>query len=252
MGRILVVFGSRSNRSVYERVCAELKKLNADFDLRICSAHKTPEFLDKILEKKYSVIIAGAGLSAHLAGVIASKTTSPVIGIPCNDNFGGLDSLLSTLQMPPGIPVLCVGVDQAEEAANAAFNMLSAPKKVSVVVKNPHAEKAADVLFKLGVPYELCYQAEPETVNIQFVDIDNIKNSSTSKSLLINCPVSEKAASKSEALKISEISKGMWVGLNRAENAAIAAAEILGKENELVAYRKEIASKVIDAEENKK
>ncbi len=249
MGRILVVFGSRSNRSVYERVCAELKKLNADFDLRICSAHKTPEFLDKILEKEYSVIIAGAGLSAHLAGVIASKTTSPVIGIPCNDNFGGLDSLLSTLQMPPGIPVLCVGIEQAEEAANAAFRILNAAKRACVVVKNPYAEKAADILVNLRVPYELSYGLEPDAINIRFVKLSEIKKSDNTDFLIINCPVSEKS-SKSDALKLMEITKGLWVGLNRFENAAVSAAEIMKKD--LQPYRKEIASKVIDAEENKR
>ncbi len=254
MGRVLVVFGSKSNKKVYDRVCAELKRLNADFDLRVCSAHKTPVFLDKILEKKYSVIIAGAGLAAHLAGVIASKTTAPVIGVPCNDNLGGLDSLLSTLQMPPGIPVLCVGVDRAEDAASAAVKIMNAPEKVSVIIKNSYAEKAADMLLKLNVPYELSYELETDMINIRFIDLKDIKKADEGNALIINCPISENPASESNALRLLEIGSGLWVGINRAENAAIASAEILGKEKELLDYRKEIASAVIDAdkEENKK
>ncbi len=251
MGKILVVFGSKSNKPVYGRVCAELKKQGADFELRIASAHKTPELVNDILKNKYGVIIAGAGMAAHLAGVIASRTTTPVIGVPCSDNFGGLDSLLSTLQMPPGIPVLCVGIDAAEEAALAAIMIAKGCKKVSVLVKSPYAEKSADMLSKLNVPYELSYILQDDCINIRFVSIAGAGKIEKTDCLVINCPFKEKTVDK-DALKLSKIKNGVWVGLNRADNAAVAAAEIAGSQMELFVYRKEVAAAVIKADEEEK
>ena len=112
MKKVLVVFGSKSDKSVFEPIVKSQKEKKADVDMRICSAHRTPALLNSILlEKQYDLVIAGAGLAAHLPGVVASKTPVPVIGVPCNGAFDGLDSFLSIVQMPPGIPVLGVGVD---------------------------------------------------------------------------------------------------------------------------------------------
>lgn len=262
MKKILVLFASKSNKPVYDRVVAGLKKLkrdNADaakFELRILSAHKTPNELNELLgsgkaTQKYCAVIAGAGLAAHLAGVVASKTTTPVIGVPCSDNFGGLDSLLSTLQMPPGIPVLACGVDCAEEAAKAAAIIAAKPHiSVSILVKNNRnnlAEKAADALKKLNVPYELSYVLQEDKINIRLVGLDEIKKAKPGDALVINVPVADKTTA-ADALKLPDIKSGVWVGMNRADNAAIAAAEIIGKEKELLEYRKEIAEAVLKAD----
>ncbi len=271
MKKILVLFASRSNKAVYDRVVAELKRQNAEFELRILSAHKTPKELQELLDRnvgsaeKYGAVIAGAGLAAHLAGVIASKTVVPVIGVPCSDNFGGLDALLSTMQMPPGIPVLAVGVDCAEEAAKAAVMIAKLPEPhniahnaVSILVKNninSSAEKAADVLKKLNVPYELSYVLQEGKINIRFVDLNEIRKiSGNGSSLIINVPVVPAAekTSAADAIKLLNIKTGLWVGLNRADNAAIAAAEIIGKEKELLEYRKEIAATVIKADKEER
>lgn len=100
-----------SDSNVYLPIIKKLEKKNVEFDLRIASAHRTPELLHAVLSRKrFDMIIAGAGLAAHLPGVVASKTIAPVVGVPCNGNFEGLDAFLSIVQMPPGIPVLSVGV----------------------------------------------------------------------------------------------------------------------------------------------
>ncbi|MEK6947498.1 MAG: AIR carboxylase family protein, partial [Nanoarchaeota archaeon] len=106
MEKALIIFGSKSDEKVYNEIASQLKKLKVDFDLRISSAHKNSKDVDKTLQNDYSVVIAGAGLAAHLPGVAASKVIRPVIGVPCEGNYQGLDALLSVAQMPPGIPVL--------------------------------------------------------------------------------------------------------------------------------------------------
>lgn len=247
MEKVLVVFASRSNKRVYDRVVAELSKLGVQFEFRVCSAHKTPDELDVILRKDYSLIIAGAGMAAHLAGVIAARKVVPVIGVPCSDSFSGLDAFLSTLQMPPGIPVLCVGVDCAEEAALAASLMMKKPSSVSVMVKSGFAERAADTLSRLGARYELSYVLAEDSVNIRFVPLDEVGEAVSDGKLVINCPVSEKANGR-DALRLLSIRQGLWVGLNRADNAAVAAAGILGMYGAVSSYRQEVRSAVVSAD----
>ena len=113
--KILTLFGSKSDEKVYNQI---LKK--TETELKICSAHKTPNLLDELLKKDYDLIIAGAGLAAHLPGVIASKTVKPVVGIPCTGNLDGLDALLSIMQMPGGIAVASTGIENTDEAVNFA------------------------------------------------------------------------------------------------------------------------------------
>ena len=111
MPKVLVVFGSKSDDKVYNRVTKVLKQNKIEHDLKICSAHRTPEEIDNLLAVPHSVVVSGAGLSAALPGALAAKTIRPVIGVPCMVNYLGLDSLLSIAQMPPGVPVLAVGVE---------------------------------------------------------------------------------------------------------------------------------------------
>jgi len=99
MKKALIIFGSKSDGKVYDEIASQLKKLKVDFDLRVSSAHKTPKDVDKTLQNDYSVVIAGAGLAAHLPGVVASKVLRPVIGVPCGGNYHGLDALLSIAQI---------------------------------------------------------------------------------------------------------------------------------------------------------
>lgn len=127
---VSIISGSISDKEVYEKAEKVLKENNIKYDLQIISAHRNPEQLDEYLKNCNSLIfIAVAGLSAALPGVIASKTNKPVIGVPVSTKLGGLDALLSIVQMPPGIPVASVGIDRGENAAYLAIRILKLLKK---------------------------------------------------------------------------------------------------------------------------
>ena len=133
--KIAIVMGSQSDFSTMKDCVKILKSLKIGFDVKIVSAHRTPKRLyefAKRSEKSYSVIIAGAGGSAHLPGMIASLTTVPVIGVPIESKkLKGLDSLLSIVQMPKGIPVgtVAIGKDGAINAALYAASILGITEK---------------------------------------------------------------------------------------------------------------------------
>ncbi|TFG17511.1 MAG: 5-(carboxyamino)imidazole ribonucleotide mutase [Promethearchaeota archaeon] len=127
---VSIIAGSTSDKEVYEKAEEVLKEQKIPYDLRIISAHRDPEKLDEYLNTCHSLVyIAVAGLSAALPGVIASKTDKPVIGVPVSSKLGGLDALLSIVQMPPQVPVGCVGIDRGENAAYLAIRILNLLKK---------------------------------------------------------------------------------------------------------------------------
>ncbi|MEE9377592.1 MAG: 5-(carboxyamino)imidazole ribonucleotide mutase [Candidatus Lokiarchaeia archaeon] len=127
---VAVVAGSTSDENVYNKTIKVLKENNISHELKILSAHRDPDKLDEYLKSsKALVYIAVAGLSAALPGVIASKTNKPVIGVPVSAKLGGLDALLSIVQMPPGVPVATVGIDRGENAAYLAIRILNLFKK---------------------------------------------------------------------------------------------------------------------------
>src|SRR3989344_5885286 len=133
MNKALIIFGSKTDEKVYNEIAKELKKQKVDFELRISSAHKTPKDVEKTLKKDYSLFIAGAGLAAHLPGVVAAKTIRPIIGVPCEGNYQGLDALLAIAQMPPGIPVLAVGVGKANVAAENSAKMMKQYESITII-----------------------------------------------------------------------------------------------------------------------
>lgn len=124
-----VIFGSSSDKGVMTKVTDTLKSYGVEYNPAILSAHRMPDLLkEKIQEMETNgveVFIAGAGLAAHLPGVIASHTLKPVIGVPVNAALNGEDALLSIVQMPPGIPVATVGIDRGDNAAILAVQILS-------------------------------------------------------------------------------------------------------------------------------
>ncbi len=125
MLRVAVVMGSDSDYEVMVEAAEVLKGFGIECEMTVASAHRTPEraieFARSAKERGIGVIIAGAGMAAHLAGALAANTTVPVIGVPINASpLGGLDALLSTVQMPPGVPVATVAVGKAG-AKNAGF-----------------------------------------------------------------------------------------------------------------------------------
>ena len=130
MKKVIVVMGSDSDLQVMEGAIRALKSFSVPFDVRIVSAHRTPaaaEELSKTAEEQGAgVIIAAAGKAAHLAGVMAANTILPVIGVPIKSStMDGMDSLLSTVQMPSGIPVATVAINGAENAALLAIQILA-------------------------------------------------------------------------------------------------------------------------------
>lgn len=123
---ISIIAGSESDKEVYVKAENVLKGNKISYDLQIISAHRDPDKLDEYIKTCESLIyIAIAGLSAALPGVIASKTDKPVIGVPVSSKLGGIDALLSIVQMPPGVPVGCVGIDRGENAAYLAIRILN-------------------------------------------------------------------------------------------------------------------------------
>ena len=125
-----IIMGSKSDYTVVQKAEEVLKDFGIETETRIMSAHRTPaatsEFASKAEENGVEVIIAAAGKAAHLAGVLAAHTPLPIIGIPIKSStLDGLDSLLSTVQMPKGIPVATVAIDGAENAALLAVQILS-------------------------------------------------------------------------------------------------------------------------------
>jgi 5-(carboxyamino)imidazole ribonucleotide mutase len=125
-----IIFGSASDQEVMKKAALVLKEFDVAYSSHVISAHRTPELLEAVLSRLEAegteVIIAGAGLAAHLPGVIASKTLLPVIAVPIvSGSLGGLDALLSIVQMPRPIPVAAVGLDNAANAAYLACEILS-------------------------------------------------------------------------------------------------------------------------------
>ncbi len=130
MKKVAVIMGSDSDLPVVEKGIAVLKDYGVPVEVHVYSAHRTPEeaaaFSKSARAEGFGVIIAAAGMAAHLAGAIAANTTLPVIGIPCSSKvMEGMDALLSTVMMPPGIPVATVGVNTAKNAALLAIEILA-------------------------------------------------------------------------------------------------------------------------------
>jgi 5-(carboxyamino)imidazole ribonucleotide mutase len=123
---VAVIAGSKSDQPITDEASKILTELGVPHEVQFLSAHRNPEGLKNYLAKSEArIFIAVAGLAAHLPGVIASMTIRPVIGVPVNVKLNGLDSLLSIVQMPPGVPVASVGVDNAKNAGILAAEILA-------------------------------------------------------------------------------------------------------------------------------
>lgn len=154
MKKIGIVMGSDSDLPVLEKAMTTLDKFGVPYEVHVYSAHRTPveakEFAQQARATGFGAIIAAAGKAAHLAGAIAANTTLPVIGIPVKSStLDGLDALLSTVQMPGGIPVATVAIDGAENAALLAIQVLGASDaELAAKLDAARAEAAAKVLEK--------------------------------------------------------------------------------------------------------
>ncbi len=246
MTDVLIIFGSNSDKQIYEKIQTNIKNSHSI----VCSAHRSPDILNEVLKNTPAkIFVAGAGLAAHLPGVIASKTIKPVIGVPVNSNFQGLDSLLSIVQMPPGIPVMCVGVNNSFEAAKYAKLMLKQFNAVTIIgdVRDKNNEKvikAIEVLNKFEVPYEFSQEVSEKNINLHFGEF------AMEKGLTINIPLIDSSKIENATKLLHLMQNGLWVGLGRGENAAIAAVEILNLDGtytqKLNNYRLEMKNKIIE------
>jgi len=151
---VAIVMGSDSDLPVMEACFAVLKKFSIPFEARVTSAHRTPEVTKKFVqdaeERGCKVFIAAAGMAAHLAGAVAATTTKPVIGVPINASLEGLDALLSTVQMPPGIPVgsVAIGKAGAKNAAYLAAQILSTSDEAMATALRDERQANAEAIYE--------------------------------------------------------------------------------------------------------
>lgn len=154
MKKVAIIMGSDSDLPIIKKATDMLKTFEIPFEVHIYSAHRTPDeardFSRSARENGFGVIIAAAGMAAHLAGAIAANTTLPVIGIPCkSSNLDGLDALLSTVQMPTGIPVATVAIDGGANAALLAAQIIAVEDKaLAEKLDNKRASDKKAVLDK--------------------------------------------------------------------------------------------------------
>ena len=154
MKKIGIVMGSDSDLPVIQKAIDTLRGLGVPYEVHIYSAHRTPEhartFAATARANGFGALIAAAGMAAHLAGALAANTTLPVIGIPCKSKaLDGMDALLATVMMPPGIPVATVGIDGAANAALLAAQILAvSDDELAAKLDARRAEAAEAVLAK--------------------------------------------------------------------------------------------------------
>ena len=154
MKKVAIIMGSDSDLPIVTPAIKTLRDLGIETEVRVMSAHRTPEaahdFSKNAIDNGFGVIIAAAGMAAHLGGVLAASTTLPVIGIPCSAKvLDGMDAMLATVMMPPGIPVATVGVNAAKNAALLAAEILavSEPSLMQKLI-DMRADMAAQVAEK--------------------------------------------------------------------------------------------------------
>jgi 5-(carboxyamino)imidazole ribonucleotide mutase len=147
--KIQIIMGSSSDMPVAEKAKTIFEEFGVDYDIRVASAHRTPEVLKKLVEKSNADVFIGiAGLSAALPGTIAAHTIKPVIGVPVSGKVN-LDAILSIVQMPPGIPVGAVGLDRGENAALLAVEILAvSDKKLKKKLENYRKKMQEKALSK--------------------------------------------------------------------------------------------------------
>ncbi len=148
MPKVLIILGSKSDQPVAEKAIDIFKKFDIEYEITVASAHRTPDRVESLVKKSdASVFIAIAGLSAALPGSVAASTIKPVIGVPVSGKVN-LDSILSIVQMPPGIPVAAVGLDRGDNAAVLAAEIISVNDKELQKKLASYRKEMADKIIK--------------------------------------------------------------------------------------------------------
>ena len=153
MKKVGIVMGSDSDLPIVEKAMSTLSSLGIPFEVHVYSAHRTPaeagDFAANARANGFGAIIAAAGMAAHLAGAIAANTTLPVIGIPCKSSvLDGMDALLSTVMMPPGIPVATVAINGGANAALLAAQIIAVEDSALAVKLDEKRKKAAEAVLE--------------------------------------------------------------------------------------------------------
>lgn len=254
--KVLVMFGSKSDANIYEPLKARLLNEGHEVDFRMISVHRSPELLDRTLSGvDAQAVIAGAGLAAHLPGIVASKLLIPVFGIPCAAAIGGVDALFAIAQMPFGIPVLATAPDQYQSAVDAVGRMQRLDlqynfERFNLVLERhkkgqPHfqmlLERAQKIVEKAAVPLNITDKPLPNEVNICLADISETDPESPlpyppaardSDELRLFVPVLNEQAYRdpysgiSVARRVASVPGGLWTGINNVGNAMLAALQM--------------------------
>jgi 5-(carboxyamino)imidazole ribonucleotide mutase len=237
--KALILFGSTSDEFLYSKLIEKMDTV-CETEFHVLSAHRKPVELGKVLaESKYDVVIGGAGLAAHLPGVIASKVKCPVFGLPVGSQFLGLDAFLSIVQMPSGVPVLA----ETPDSFTATFDFLEAcvnktfSKTLNVVVPahlegkeitNTIIEKAKGQAKECEVELSFSTEASSEAINLILVDTPDF-TLGPKHSIYIPVVTKDEASKAEHALNFFKMAQkgGLWAGANNSKNAVIQFQKLL-------------------------
>lgn len=268
--KVLLVFGSQNDERIFSKLALNLKEKNIPFTLRILSAHRTlKELKEELLKEDYDVIVSGAGLSVALPGVIAAQTVKPVIGLPLKNDYSGLDSLLSIHQMPSGIPVIALGIENYNEVLSFLASMEKLKSNKVILLKRKknalHERvllKAIEMLRDLKEDYKLIDLTKKQKYNeqnsvvIELIEFTSktaltelnkaLKQSKINNNIVLFVPIASKTSAVN-AIKLLKLSKkGLWVGLNNSKNAVLAAISLFPENHEkLKEFRRKEKEKVL-------
>lgn len=254
--KILVMFGSKSDANIYEPLKARLLNEGHEVDFRMISVHRGPELLDRTLSGiDAQAVVAGAGLAAHLPGIVASKLLIPVFGVPCAAAIGGVDAYFAIAQMPFGIPVLATAPDQYLSAVDAIsrwsrldlqysfdrFNLVFERNKRGLPHFQKLIERAQKIVDKTGVALNATDRPAENSVNIYLVDISETdpecplpfaQPAKNSDDLGIYVPVLNERlyrdpfSSVAVARRVASVPGSVWTGINNVGNAMLAALQL--------------------------
>lgn len=236
--KVLLLFGSTSDESVYSPLQQALEKEH-QVRLEILNAHRNTRELEQVLQdSEDDVVWAGGGLASHLPGIVASKTLKPVLGLPVEANFGGLDATMAIQQMSFGIPVLTMGPGMASEGIdflthmrewlnkngrkNKVFNLIVNPKIEAYEYIAFEVKRARDFAAETQLDLQVSHQFDPDRLNIRLVvDSDDLMREKP----CIHVPIFDKVSlsNPNRALRMFEWvrSGGLWVGVNNTRNALL-------------------------------
>ncbi len=258
MADVFVVFGSQSDENVYKPLVEKLKKAGVSCELKVLSAHKTPRDLDEAISNTNAeIFVAGAGLSAALPGVVASKKLKPVIGIPCEGAFGGIDSFLATAQMPPGVPVIAVGMGRIDNVVKLCGHFLHGFSGIALVKKTSGEEKklfekSRAFLEESKIPFSVVNNSRKPDYSKVFIEFMKLgKKIRDLPNTAIVVQAKEKSEKKDALKFFDSVQESYSVGLNNYRNACLAAIQLTnlhGQHHNLLAEtRQKDAEKVLQS-----